>query len=100
MVAMSLPDLVEPTTPPDKNGTVIQLEKWKVALRKYDNQVKARKRNTDRAYGLFLGQCSQALRNRMEADSNWNSALCYELLVVTKGGNNCWKMKIMSFILH
>jgi hypothetical protein len=72
MVAMSLPDLVEPS-PPDEKGTVVQMEKWKVALRTYESQVKARKRNTERAYALVLGQCSQALRNRMEADSKWNN---------------------------
>jgi hypothetical protein len=32
--------------------------------------------------------------------ANQPIALCYELLLVTKVENNCWEMKIMSFILH
>jgi hypothetical protein len=31
-----------------------------------------RRRNHEQIFPLILGQCSQALRNRMEADENWN----------------------------
>jgi hypothetical protein len=46
---------------------------WKLARRTYDKKVDARDRNEQRIYSLTLGQCSQALRNRMEAHHDWTT---------------------------
>jgi hypothetical protein len=43
-----------------------------MARRTYDKKLEGRDRNEQRIYALTLGQCSQALRNRMEAHNDWN----------------------------
>jgi hypothetical protein len=47
------------------------IEIWKMSRRTYDKKIEARNRNEQRIYSLTLGQCSQALRNRMEAHQDW-----------------------------
>jgi uncharacterized membrane protein YgcG len=69
MVEMELPTIVEPSPPAD--GTPISFELWKMARRTFEKQTEARRRNSSRVYALVLGQCSQALRNRMEAHDSW-----------------------------
>jgi uncharacterized membrane protein YgcG len=69
MVEMDLPPIVEPSPPAD--GSPISFELWKMARRTFEKQTEARRRNSSRVYALVLGQCSQALRNRMEAHENW-----------------------------
>ena len=70
MVDMQLPALMEPAAPTDTTN-VVALELWKMARRTYEKKVEARRRNSQRVYALVLGQCSQALRNRMEAHADW-----------------------------
>ena len=70
MVEMRLTPLTEPTAP--TNDDQVAFELWKMAWRSYEKQVEARHRNSYRVYALILGQCSQALQNRMEASENWN----------------------------
>ena len=67
---MRLQPLTEPTPPTDDD--VIQFELWKMARRAYEKQMEARHCNSYRVYALVLGQCSQALRNRMEASEQWD----------------------------
>jgi hypothetical protein len=66
MINLNLPALVEPQLPADV-ANVMAVEIWKVARRTYDKKMEARDHNEQRIYALTLGQCSQALRNRMEA---------------------------------
>jgi hypothetical protein len=66
LVEMSLPELIEPAEP-SKEASFGQVEKWKIAIKRHENQVANQKKNTERVYALVLGQCSQALRNRLEA---------------------------------
>jgi hypothetical protein len=70
MVEMRLPALTKPATPVD--GTPINFELWKMARRTFEKQTEARRRNSSRVYALIIGQCSQALRNRMEASERWS----------------------------
>jgi type II secretory pathway pseudopilin PulG len=69
MVEMSLPPIVEPAAPED--GSPINFELWKMARRTFEKQTEARRRNSSRVYALVIGQCSQALRNRIEAHERW-----------------------------
>ena len=70
MVDMELRPLDEPAPPADPNQ-VVEFELWKMARRNYEKQAEARRRNSSRVYALIIGQCSQALRNRMEASEEW-----------------------------
>ena len=62
--------LTEPTAPTDDSA--IQFELWNMARRTYEKQTEAHHHNSYRVYALFLGQCSQALRNWMEASKTWD----------------------------
>jgi hypothetical protein len=44
-----------------------------MAWHTYKKQLKARHHNSARVYALIIGQCSQALRNHMEANNEWNN---------------------------
>ena len=66
MINLNLPALVEPQLPADV-ANVMAVGIWKMARRTYDKKMEARDRNKQPIYALTLGQCSQALRNRMEA---------------------------------
>jgi hypothetical protein len=71
MVDLSLPTLHKPPRPTgataEATPSVFDIEEWKTAMRNYDDLTRNRKKNSDRVYALVLGQCSKALRNRMEA---------------------------------
>jgi hypothetical protein len=70
MVEMRLAALIEPAAPVDE--TPISFELWKMARRTFEKQTEARRRNSSRVYALVIGQCSQALQNRMEANERWS----------------------------
>jgi hypothetical protein len=70
MVEMRLPALTEPAPPVD--GTPINFELWKMTRRTFEKQTEARRRNSSCVYALIIGQCSQALCNRMEANERWS----------------------------
>ena len=69
MVEMRLTPLTKPTAPTDNDQ--IKFELWKMACRAYEKQSEACHHNSYRVYALVLGQCSQALWNRMEASKTW-----------------------------
>jgi hypothetical protein len=71
MINLNLAPLVEPALPAD-NANAMVIEIWTMSRRTYDKKIEARNRNEQRIYALTLGQCSQALRNRMEAHQDWN----------------------------
>jgi hypothetical protein len=71
MVEMELTPLVEPTAPTSSDA--VSFELWKMERRAYEKRKEARRRNSYRVYALVLGQCSQAIRNRMEASEQWAS---------------------------
>jgi hypothetical protein len=71
MVELKLPSLTPPS-PPDTSDP-LSVEVWKMELREHREKTRAREKNSSRVVALVLGQCSQALRNRMEADPTWSS---------------------------
>ena len=72
MINLHLVTLVEPPFPADGTDTMA-VEIWKMSRRTYNKKVEGRERNEQRVYALTLGQCSQALRNRMEAHQDWTA---------------------------
>ena len=70
MVEMELAPLVPPPLPADNEA--INFELWKMARQKFERQAESRRKNSSRVFALILGQCSQALRNRMEAHARWS----------------------------
>ena len=70
MVEMKLPALTEPTAPTGSDP--VKFELWKMACHTYEKQTEACHHNSYRVYALVLGQCSQALWNRMEASDMWD----------------------------
>jgi hypothetical protein len=81
MITQVLPTLVEPTFPVAPAGAAagavpnfMEVERWKIDIRESITKSKARESNSQRIYGLVLGQCSPAIRSRMEAHQNWTAA--------------------------
>ena len=72
MVNLELSTVEAPENPPDEAGAV-RLELWKLARRRYELALENRRKVNGRAYALVLGQCSQAVRNRLEAHADWNT---------------------------
>ena len=72
MVNLELPAVDAPEDPLDDAGAV-RLELWKLARRRYELALENRRKVNGRAYALVLGQCSQAIRNRLEAHADWNT---------------------------
>ena len=69
---MELPAVDAPEDLPDDAGAV-RLELWKLARRRYELALENRREVNGRAYVLVVGQCSQAVRNRLEAHADWNT---------------------------
>ena len=74
MVNLELPTVDAPEDPPDDAGAV-RLELWKLARRRYELAQENRRKVNGRAYALVLGQCSQAVRNRLKAHADWNTTI-------------------------
>ena len=72
MVNLELPAVDAPDNPADDAGAV-RLELWKLARRRYEVALENRRKVNGRAYALVLGQCSQAVRNRIEAHADWST---------------------------
>ena len=72
MINLNLPARVEPQLPVDVVN-VMAVEISKMARCTYNKKMEARDRNEQRIYSLTLGQCSQALHNRMEAHRDWTT---------------------------
>ena len=72
MINLNLPALVEPQLPADV-ANMMAVEIWKMARCTYNKKMEARGHNEQQIYALTLGQCSQALRNRMEAHHDWTA---------------------------
>jgi hypothetical protein len=69
MIDLVLPTLTMPADPATLD--FVQVELWKIQLRTHTSKVVARRRNEHRIFALTLGQCSQAVRNRIEAHQDW-----------------------------
>jgi hypothetical protein len=81
MITQVLPTLVEPPFPVAPLGAqagagpnFMDIERWKIDIKEHITKSKARESNSQRIYGLVLGQCSPAIRSRMEAHQEWIAA--------------------------
>ena len=62
----------EPTPPTDATD-VVKMEKWKLQMRRWEAIETKRTEATRQAYAVVIGQCSRALRDRMETHNEWAS---------------------------
>mmetsp|Transcript_10843 Transcript_10843/g.13049 ORF Transcript_10843/g.13049 Transcript_10843/m.13049 type:complete len:102 (+) Transcript_10843:380-685(+) len=66
---LNLPALTRPQDV-DVSDT-LNFEIWKLDMRDYRDKTKKRDKNNAKAFALILGQCSRAVRDRIEASSTW-----------------------------
>jgi hypothetical protein len=60
--------ITDPQAPTDPDPTdPIVVEKWKIALRQHDNRVQVYKIFRSSLYNLVLGQCSDALQDKLKS---------------------------------
>jgi len=71
MVELYLPELDEPDKL-DQTAMPINIKSWEMDLKEHRKKVEARKTNSDLVYALILGQCSQAMRNRLDMHKSWS----------------------------
>mmetsp|Transcript_21757 Transcript_21757/g.26245 ORF Transcript_21757/g.26245 Transcript_21757/m.26245 type:complete len:126 (-) Transcript_21757:334-711(-) len=50
----------------------MKFEIWKLDMRDFRDRQKKRNKNDAKAFALILGQCSRAVRDRIEADPIWD----------------------------
>ena len=56
---------------PAANATMVQLKLWELDIKQRRHEEQKRKQLSDLAYATVLGQCSQAVRDRLEASNQW-----------------------------
>ncbi len=56
---------------PTADALRIEFELWKIERNAYQKKKEAHDHNNGRIYALVLGECSEALRNRMEGHEDW-----------------------------
>ena len=72
---LRLEPLVQPQPPVAPQGgqiTLAQMEMFKIDLKDYREKEKNRLKNTSKIFFLVLGQCTRAVRDRLEASDQWN----------------------------
>ena len=62
---------VEPSPPADVTN-LVEVEKWKMKLRRWESVRTKREEATRQAFAVVIGQCSRTLRDRMETHSEWS----------------------------
>mmetsp|Transcript_24339 Transcript_24339/g.36098 ORF Transcript_24339/g.36098 Transcript_24339/m.36098 type:complete len:214 (+) Transcript_24339:1120-1761(+) len=72
LVELRLPVLVQPANPPLDDP--IALELWKIDIREFRDKQRKRAAVQGKAFGLILGQCSRAIRDKIEAAPTWSAA--------------------------
>mmetsp|Transcript_4831 Transcript_4831/g.7343 ORF Transcript_4831/g.7343 Transcript_4831/m.7343 type:complete len:209 (-) Transcript_4831:157-783(-) len=65
LMEMSLPELQAPKNVDSQD--LMKFEVWKLDMRDFRDRQKKRNKNNAKAFALILGQCSQAIRDRIEA---------------------------------
>ena len=70
MEQLKLPNLVEPPDP-GKDPTHKELELFKIKLKDYEYDTWKRKLAMQRIFPVVLGQCSDEIRDRVEASPSW-----------------------------
>ena len=92
MIDLDLPDI---QAPPDPDvSKPLEFEMWKIARRTFEKKKEARERIQNRVFALLLGQCSQALRNRMEPHEDWHGInLTSDVIELLKLIQSCMSQK-------
>ena len=70
---LQLPATTRPARPAANDP--IAFEEWKIELKEFKDKEQRRKTNEEKVFFLILGQCSDALRDRLESLDNWNDML-------------------------
>ena len=87
---LRFPELVEPVKPTNASD-VFEVELWKEDRKEYRRKQEKRIKNSGKAFALILGQCSRAIRDRVEAATEWpainNQSDVLELLKLIR--NHC-----------
>jgi hypothetical protein len=66
--------LTDPQAPTDPDPTdPIAVEKWKLALRQHENRVQVYKNFRSSLYNLVLGQCSDALQDKLKSHRDFSA---------------------------
>jgi len=66
-------DALTPPPDPTDRTDLMQVEIWKLGIREHREKMKTREELEKQAYALVLGQCSPAVRSRLEASPQWAS---------------------------
>ena len=72
MVDLNLQPVRPPTDPTDPHDQVA-FEKWKRAYATYERQYEERRKLAGRVFSLVIGQCTQGMRDVLEASQSWSS---------------------------
>ena len=64
--------LVVPADPIDPTN-VMEVKKWEVSFKKYNDAVEQRAKATSQAFAIILGQCSPTVVDRLKANDMWTS---------------------------
>ena len=87
MINQELDEIQAPDAP-DENAGLFETETFKSEFKEYRARLKSRTSNMEKAFALVLGQCSPSLRDKLEADENWDvinaSSDVMELLTLIK----------------
>jgi hypothetical protein len=66
--------ITDPQAPTDPDPTdPIAVEKWKIALRQHENRVQVNKIFRSSLYNLVLGQCSDALQDKLKSHRDFSA---------------------------
>ena len=68
---LSLPVLIPPMA--DDTATAIQIKLWELDVKNYQCKLEDHQHNQQKAYALILRQCSQAIRDCLEAHASWST---------------------------
>ena len=73
LVNLEFEELVEPTIDDEEAENRVKVLKYERLAKAYDAKVEARAKNEGKAFPLILGQCSPAMRDRIEASEKWKA---------------------------
>jgi len=71
MINMDLEDLYEPVFPPPDANLTEALEIWREEQKTYVRRRESCCKVMNQIFPIVLGQCNPAMRDRMEADEQW-----------------------------
>ena len=71
LVNLKFEELVEPIISDSDAENKVEVLKYERLVKAYDARVEARTKNEGKAFPLILGQCSPAMRDRLEAADSW-----------------------------